>query len=193
MPQRLRTARHADGHRARRPRRSRRPLTRLATTGMAAHVFFELGAGVGMPTASVIGPVPAAAAWSLGTATLWRTARTRPASSDGVFHSCNGMGLAAVLAHFAAWPSQRTRAGLPWLRDCEGLGPPLMPYYNPILYLSAAATVAALAGENRSAPRQLPLLAVALAPVLVAVQRAEHRRLKAQARERPSWWTRRLR
>src|SRR3954452_6661451 len=36
--------------------RPRRRLTRAAALGMAAHVFYELAWGVGMPTASVLGP-----------------------------------------------------------------------------------------------------------------------------------------
>ncbi|MFI6851558.1 hypothetical protein [Streptomyces sp. NPDC050416] len=46
--------------------------------------------------------------------------------------------------------------------------------------------------ENDSARRRLPLLAPALVPLLVAAQRAEHRRLKAIAAARPGWWNRRL-
>jgi hypothetical protein len=168
-------------------------MTRLATAGLAAHVFFELGAGVGMPTASVLGPVPAAGLWAGGTAAIWRAAGRRPASGDAAFGVWNGIGLAAVAAHFAGWPSRRTRTGLPWLRDCEGLGPELMPVYNPVLYVSAAAAVAALARENRSAPRRGPLLTLAAVPLLVAMQRAEHRRLVDRARSRPAWWNRRLR
>jgi hypothetical protein len=42
--------------------RVRRPLTRLTAAATAAHVFFELFAGVGMPLASLLGPAPAAAA-----------------------------------------------------------------------------------------------------------------------------------
>jgi hypothetical protein len=41
---------------------------------MAGHVFFELGAGVGMPFASVLGPVPAAGLWAAGSAWVQRVA-----------------------------------------------------------------------------------------------------------------------
>ncbi|MGI5522317.1 hypothetical protein ACQEUX_15370 [Micromonospora sp. CA-259024] len=171
----------------------RRPLTRLATAGLAAHVFFELGAGVGMPTASVLGPVPAAGLWALAAGTVWRAAGTRPASGDVVFAVCNGAGLAAVIAHLQGWPHRRTRLGLPWLRECEGLGPDLMRYYNPILYVSGAAALGALLRENRSAPRYLPLLALGLVPLFIVGQHAEHWRLREMARRRPGWWNRRLR
>ena len=169
-----------------------RPFTRLATAGLAAHVFYELAAGVGMPTASVLGPLPAAGGWALGSAAIWRAAATRPASADTALATWNGLGLAAVLGHFAAWPARRTRLGLPWLRTCEGLGPELMPAYNTILYASAAATITALARENRSASRR-SLLVLVLVPALMAMQRAEHRRLRDRARRSPAWWNRRLR
>ncbi|MCO1598940.1 hypothetical protein M8C17_27685 [Micromonospora sp. RHAY321] len=171
---------------------ARRPLTRLAAAGLAAHVFFELGAGVGMPAASVLGPVPAAGLWAVGAGTLWRTAATRPASSDAVFALCNGAGLAAVLAHLRGWPRRRTRLGLPWLRECEGLGPDLMPFYNPILYVSGVAALAGSLLENRSAPRYLPLLTLGLVPLFIVTQHSEHWRLRDIARRRPGWWNRRL-
>jgi hypothetical protein len=171
----------------------RRPMTRLATAGLAMHVFFELGAGVGMPFASVLGPLPAAGLWAVGTRVIWRAAGVRPPSADVAFALWNGVGVAVVVAHFIGWPSRRTGLGVPWLRGCEGLGPRLMPLYNPILYASALSALAALVRENRSAPRPLALSSLALVPPLVAIQHAEHRRLKDRARERPSWWTRRLR
>jgi hypothetical protein len=168
-------------------------MTRLATAGMAAHVFFELAAGVGMPLASLIGPVPAAGLWAAGTRTMWRAARTGPPSRDPVFAVFNGMALAAVIAHLAGWPRRRSRLGLPWLTDCEGLGEELMPVYNWILYASGTAALLALLRENRSAPAHLSLLPLTLTPALVAVQHGEHRRLRERARLQPGWWNRRLR
>ncbi|GAB3331638.1 hypothetical protein RMN56_22600 [Micromonospora halotolerans] len=167
-------------------------MTRLATAGVAAHVFFELGAGVGMPTASILGPVPAAGLWALGAATVWRAAGSYPPSSDAAFAACNGIGLAAVIAHLQGWPRERGYLGLPRLRECEGMGPELMTFYNPILYVSGGAAVAGLVWENRSAPRYLPLLALALVPMLIVLQHAEHLRLKDLAQRRPGWWNRRL-
>lgn len=172
--------------------RRRRPLTRVTAAATAGHAFFELAAGVGMPLASLLGPFTAATAWAVGTATAWRAGGTRPSQDDPAFAVLNSVSLAAVIAHLTGWPCRRTRLGLPWLTDCEGLGPRLMPYYNPILYVSGTAAVAALLLENDSAPRRLPLLTPALVPLLVAAQRAEHRRLKAIAAARPGWWNRRL-
>jgi hypothetical protein len=168
-------------------------MTRLATVGVAAHVFFELAAGVGMPFASVLGPVPAAALWAVGTGGVCRVAATRPPSSDSALAFINGVSLAAVIAHLTAWPSRRTRLGLPWLEDCEGLGRELMPIYNPIIYFSGVTALIALAVENRTAPRRLPLLlGIGLVPVLVRAQHGEFRRLQQRARSRPGWWNRRL-
>jgi hypothetical protein len=176
------------------PARVNRPFTRLGIAGMAAHVFFELAAGVGMPLASVLGPGRGAALWSGASALGWRAARSRSSSLDCVFSLVNAFGLAAVIAHLAAWPSRRTRLGLPWLVTCEGLDGAAMRYYNPILYFSGAACAVALLRENRTA--RPPLLAAVLLPVLVpaiaASQHLEHRLLKLIAADRPAWWNRRL-
>ena len=170
----------------------RRPLTRLTVVSLAAHVAFELGAGVGLPLASVIGPYAATGVWTSATGGVW-VASARDASADKVLALANGFGLAAVSAHLLGWPARRTRAGLPWLEDCEGLGPGLMRYYNPILYLSGVAGLLALVRENRSAPALLPMAMLGLVPALIAYQHWEHRRLRRQAHTIPRWWNRRLR
>lgn len=173
-------------------RAERRPLTRLTVVSLAGHVVFELGAGVGMPLASVIGPYGAAGFWSLVTGGVL-AASTRDESTDPLLAAANGFGIAAISAHLLGWPTRRTRLGLPWLEDCEGLGPELMRYYNPILYLSGASGLLAIALENRTARRYLPVVMLGLAPGLVAFQHWEHARLRRQARTHPGWWNRRLR
>jgi hypothetical protein len=170
----------------------RRPFTRLATAGLFAHVFFELAAGVGMPLASVLGPRRAAGVRAAATCATFRSARTAPSTRDTLYALVNTAGLAAVIAHLTAWPTRRTRTGLPWLEDCEGLGRELMPAYNPILYLSAGAALVALLHENRTAPAHLGLLTVGLVPGLAASQHAEWRRLTEIADRHPAWWNRRL-
>jgi hypothetical protein len=169
-----------------------RPLTRLTIAGLAAHLGFELVAGVGMPLASLLGPYAAAGAWTLATGGAWRAAGAGNDSDDEVLAAVNGFGVAAVMAHLTGWPTRRTRIGLPWLRECEGLGPELMPYYNSILYFSAATALLATARENRTAPRHLAPAMVGLVPALIAFQHWEHRRLRRQARTSPRWWNRRL-
>jgi hypothetical protein len=104
----------------------------------------------------------------------------------------NGAGLAAAVAHLAGWPRRRTRLGLPWLTDCEGLGPELMRWYNPIVYAGGVAAAAALVRENRAAPRWARLVPLLLVPALVRVQHVEHQRLRRLAVRRPGWWNRRL-
>ena len=172
------------------PRERRRPWTRLASAGLAGHVFFELGAGVGMPFASVVGAVPAAAAWAAGTAAVQRAAGAP--GRDTALAVTNGIGLAAVVAHLAGWPRRRTRLGLPWLTDCEGLGPELMRWYNPLVHGGGGAALAALLAENRQAPRWAGAAPLLLVPVLVLVQHAEHARLVRLAQRHPHWWNRRL-
>jgi hypothetical protein len=169
----------------------RRPLTRLTVAGLLGHLVFELVAGVGMPLASILGPYGAAGVWTLATRGVWRAARAGH-EADEVLSAVNGFGIAAVAAHLAGWPTRRTRIGLPWLRECEGLEPELMPYYNTILYFSAATALLAIARENRSAPMRLPSAMLGLVPALIAFQHWEHRRLLKQAPARPAWWNRRL-
>jgi hypothetical protein len=169
-----------------------RPFTRSATAGLAGHVFFELAAGVGMPFASVVGPLPAAVVWASGSAALDRLAARPSGSGDRVLAVANGLGLAAVVGHLAGWPRRRTRVGLPWLVDCEGLGPQLMRWYNPVVHASGAAALGGLLWENRTAPRRLGWSMLAAVPLLVRLQHAEHRRLRTLARTRPGWWNRRL-
>jgi hypothetical protein len=171
---------------------SPRPFTRLATAGLAGHVFFELAAGVGMPLASVVGPTPAAVAWAAGSGALDRLAARPSPSGDRVLAVANGLGLAAVVGHLAGWPRRRTRVGLPWLVDCEGLGPELMRWYNPVVYASGVGALGGLLRENRAAPRRLGWSLLAAVPLLVRLQHAEHRRLRARAHTRPAWWNRRL-
>jgi hypothetical protein len=170
--------------------RPRRPWTRLATAALAGHVFFELAAGVGLPGASVLGPAPAALLWTAATVRMQRAAGS-PAADAGMAVA-NATGLAAALAHQAGWPRRWTQVGLPWLTDCEGLGPELMRWYNPVVHLGGAASLLALLTENRDAPRRLLLLPPVLVPLLVRLQHAEHERLKELARRRPAWWNRRL-
>jgi len=169
-----------------------RPLTRLTVVSLAGHVAFEMGAGVGMPLASVVGPYVAAGFWTLVTSGAL-AASTRDASADQVLTAANGLGIAAISAHLLGWPTRRTRTGLPWLEDCEGLGPELMPFYNPILYLSGATGLLAIVRENRTARMYLPMAMLGLVPALIAFQHWEHQRLLKQAYTRPGWWNRRLR
>lgn len=170
----------------------RRRLTRLTAASLAGHLVFELLAGVGMPLASILGPYAAAGVWALATGGVWRLAAAGQESDDRVLSAVNGFGLAAVTAHLAGWPTRRTRTGLPWLQECEGLERKLMPYYNSVLYVSAAAALLATARENRTARKHLPMGMLGLVPALIAFQHWEHQRLVRQAQTRRAWWNRRL-
>ncbi|WP_448627607.1 cytochrome P450 [Geodermatophilus sp. URMC 64] len=83
-------------------------------------MLFELGAGVGMPAASVLRPAPAAALWGVATAGVQRAAGSRSAGAG--LAPVNATGLAAALAHLAGWPHRWTRRlqpGRSWLRSRE--------------------------------------------------------------------------
>jgi len=172
--------------------RGRRPLTRAATAAVAAHVFFELGAGSAMPFASVVGPAPAALLWATGTTVGVREAGRQPEERDRTFAVVNGFFLSAVVGHFTAWPWLPNRWRAPWLSSCEGLDGRAMAPYNAILYASAVSALAALTVENRRGRVAGALVPVVMVPVVVAAQRWEFRRLVIQAQRRPGWWNRRL-
>jgi hypothetical protein len=167
-----------------------RRLTRLGAVGMGAHVFYELACGVGMPSASVAGPGPAAVSWAAGTAYALRLTGRRGTPDQKAFTLMNALFLSAVLAHFAYWP-KRYAAGLPWLTECEGLRGAVMGPYNVILYISGIASVGGLCGSGRAGLR-CAVIPAALAPLLMAIQHNEFERLRVRALQRPAWWNRRL-
>src|SRR3954462_12987842 len=171
-----------------------RPWTRAAVAGSAAHVFLELGAGVGMPGASVAGPVPAALIWAGGTRAVWRIASSGRWTPTARCASTTAW-LTAVVAHYTGWPHRqprRHRLRLPWLTECEGLRGTVMVPYNLVLLFSGAAAVVALLRENRSALAVLGWAPLVLIPAFGRFQHAEQRRLSRGAEERPAWWNRRL-
>jgi hypothetical protein len=165
-----------------------RRWTRLGTVAIAAHVFYELACGVAMPSASIVGPAPAAAGWATGSVWLYRSASRQPRSRDGLFAVVNGVYLSAVIAHFAYWP-KHLRAGVPLLTECEGLRGRVIAPYNMILYASGVAAVAGVCENRDLAKGATP---IALVPILIALQRWEFTRLRRQARAHPTWWNRRL-
>jgi hypothetical protein len=178
------------------PASASRPWTRVGTVGACAHVFYELGAGVGMPFVSLIGPGPAAAIFGGGGVVAFRAAGRQPRSRDSAFAMLNGLLLSAVLAHLSGWP-RSSSARLPWLTECEGLSGRLMPPYNVLLYVSGIAAVGGLVETGRGrgwrAVAPAVLVPAAIVPWLVGEQQRDHARLLAQAQRRPRWWNRRLR
>jgi hypothetical protein len=143
-----------------------------------------------MPFASRLGPTAAATLWAGSTAAAYHHAGRQPDSRDPPFAVLNGTYLAAVVAHFLAWP-RTSKAGLPWLTECEGLAGPVIGPYNAILHASAVAAIGGLV-ENRRGRSWGLLVPVVTVPWLLVLQRREFRRLVAQAREHPGWWNRRL-
>jgi hypothetical protein len=166
-----------------------RPWTRLGTAGAGAHVLYELVCGVAVPFASRIGVWPATALYAVGSVVAIREAGRQPPERDRGFSVLCGFYLSAVLAHLAGWP-RTSRAGLPWLTECEGIDGRPIAAYNVILYVSAVGAVGGLA-ENRGVAWGAAVPPVVV-PLLVAVQHQEVARLQQQARARPRWWNRRL-
>lgn len=168
----------------------RRPWTRLGVVSIGAHVCYELGAGVALPAASVVGPAPAAALWTTGAVCSYTAARRRDRRSDMVFALLNGVFLSAVAAHFIYWP-KRWMGPVPYLIECEGMRGRVVAPYNGILYVSAIAAAAGLV-ENGRAGRRGAAVPLALVPALLRMQRIEFGRLRTQAQHHPGWWNRRL-
>ena len=109
--------------------RRRRPWTRLGAVAAAAHVFYEAIAGVAMPYASRVGPLPAGILYLGSVVAVYREAGRQPRNHDTTFSMVNGVFLSMVIGHFASWP-RRSVGGLPWLEECEGRSGRLMPAYT---------------------------------------------------------------
>lgn len=167
-----------------------RPFTRTAALLTGGHILYELLAGVGVPLAPHVGVAPAAGLFATGTFVAVRESGRRGADDDPAFCALNGLFLAAVVGHFRSWPGG-SRAGLPWLRECEGLRGPVLQPYNALLHLSWIAAVGGLI-ENRRGRRWGALVPTLVVPLLVRATPGEYARLREQARDRPRWWNRRL-
>ncbi len=167
-----------------------RPWIRAGVVAFAAHVGYELAAGVAVPLAGRIGPVAACALHGGGALAAYQAAaRVPPGRGGRAFAVLDGFMAAAVLGHFTAWP-RATRAGLPWLTECEGMSGRLMPAYNLILHASAVTALGGLREVGDSRRWALGTVAV-VAPVMRWAQPREYESLRAQAARRPGWWNRR--
>jgi hypothetical protein len=168
-----------------------RRCTQVGAVGLGSHVFYELACGVGMPSASVVGPAPAAGLWTVATGWIFRAAGRRSRSSDPAFAVLNGIFLAAFLAHMTHWP-KRWVVGLPVLTECEGVRGAAVWPYNAILYVSGVAAIGGLRESGRAGfvGAMIPAAAV---PVLIRLQAWEFTRLRATAQRHPAWWNRGLR
>jgi hypothetical protein len=170
---------------------SGRPWTRLGVLGMAGHLTYELVSGVGLPLAPRLGVTVASTGYAVSSVAAYRaSSRCHSPRGDRPFAVANGVFLAAVVSHFTSWP-RTTRAGLPWLVECEGLHGRLMAPYNVMLHVSAVAAVGGLV-ENRRAWRWGVTALVVAVPLLRWGTPREYARLLDQAADRPRWWNRRL-
>jgi hypothetical protein len=158
---------------------------------VAGHLAYELIGGVGVPLASRVGVAAASTGYAVSSVVAYRAAgHLRSPRGDRRFAVANGLFASALITHFTSWP-RTTRAGLPWLTECEGLEGRLMGPYNALLYVSAVAAVGG-AIENRGAWRWFVLTPLVVVPVLRRETPPEYRRLLVRAAERPRWWNRRL-
>src|SRR3954469_18925715 len=158
---------------------------------MAGHLGYELASGVGVPLASRVGITVATTGYAASSVAGYRAAgRLSSLRGDRLFAVANGLFLSAVVAHVTSSP-RTTRAGLPWLVDCEGLDGALIGPYNVLLYVSAVSAVGGLV-ENRRAWRWFALTPVIVVPLLRHETPREYQRLVEQAAHRPRWWNRRL-
>lgn len=168
-----------------------RPWTRLGVVGIAGHLGYELVWGVGVPLASRVGVTTATAGYAASSLAAYRAAgQLASPRGDRAFAVANGLFLSAAVSHLSSWP-RTTRAGLPWLVECEGLEGRLMGPYNALLYVSAAAAVGGFM-ENRRAWAWFLLTPVIVVPLLRRETPREFQRLLDQAADRPRWWNRRL-
>jgi hypothetical protein len=168
-----------------------RPWTRLGLLTIAGHLAYELAFGVSVPLASRLGITPAATGYAVSTVAAYRAAGRLPSPhGDRRFAIANGLFASAAISHMTSWP-RTSRAGLPWLTECEGLEGRLMGPYNALLYVSAAAAVLGVV-ENRRAWHWSTLTPLLVVPLLRRETPVEFQRLLAQAAERPRWWNRRL-
>lgn len=144
-----------------------------------------------MPLASRVGVTAATTGYAVSSVVAYRTAgRLSSSRGDRRFAVANGLFASAVISHFTSWP-RTTRAGLPWLTECEGIEGRLMGPYNALLYVSSVAAVGG-AVENRRAWRWFAVTLLVVAPLLRRETSPEYQRLLTQAAERPRWWNRRL-
>ncbi len=158
---------------------------------VAGHLAYELVGGVAVPLASRVGVTAATTGYAASAFAAYRAAGRLPTPrGDRRFAVANGLFASAVVSHFTSWPTT-TRAGLPWLTECEGLEGRLIGPYNALLYVSAVAAVGG-AVENRRAWRWFALTPLVLVPLLRWETPPVYERLLTQAAERPRWWNRRL-
>src|SRR3954470_15805151 len=111
-----------------------RPWTRVGVLTVGGHLGYELVCGVGVPLASPMGVTAATTGYLVSCVAAYRAVgRLSSPGGDRRFAVANGLFASAVINHLTVW-SRSTRAGLPWLTECEGLGGRLMGPYNVLLY-----------------------------------------------------------
>src|SRR4051812_49965298 len=158
---------------------------------MAGHLAYELVGGVGVPLASRVGVTAATTGYAVASVVAYRAAGHLSApAGDRRFAVTNALFASAVIAHLTSWP-RVSRAGLPWLTECEGLEGRLVGPYNALLYLSAVAAVGG-AIENRREWRWVVMTPGVVLPGLRWGAPAGDERLLSPAAQEAHWWDRPL-
>lgn len=169
---------------------NQRSWTRAGVVAVSGHLVYELLAGVSVPMASRVG-IKSVTRYAAGAVALYRAAdHVPPSRGHRRFAVLNGLFASMVIAHFTSWP-RTTRAGLPWLIECEGIEGRLIGPYNLLLHGSAVAAVAGVVENRRGWPWFVATVAVVV-PLLRRETDREFQRLLAQADQTPRWWNRRL-
>ena len=171
-------------------RRVQRPWTALAAGSTAAHHVFELSSGIGLVWQPELGLARAGVLWGTEIP-LWIALAARGDERfDKVLAAGSGANIASVLVHFLLWPSRRSRLGLPILTEAEGLSATLLPAYNFLLYVWAAASAVSIVHEISPRDRRWALVGFAALPLLRRSAKHHFVWLTQQATTNPAWWNR---
>ncbi len=170
----------------------RRPLHALTSVATAVHHGFELAAGTGLVFQPYLGMPGAATLWSIALPGWLAAAGRGSRRWDRPLAFLAGLSVGGAAVHFTLWPWE-TKAGLPFLKEAEGLKPKQLPAYNAVLYAWALAAISALALETPRGTRRWALAGLVAALPLRFSARHHFSWIREQARRNPAWWNRALR
>ena len=169
----------------------RRPWTSATAILTAAHHGFELSSGVGLVLQPELGLGLAGALWGAGMPAWIRLAeRDNDTRWDPLLAMWSGASLAGVIVHFSLWPWRRNKLGIPILIEAEGLSTTILPAYNVLLHVWAAASTLSILRELHPGTRRWALVGLAAAPLLRRSARHHFSWLQQEALTNPAWWNR---
>ena len=151
------------------------------------HQAVELALGTGVIGQSAVGLGPAVAA-SLALDGGWVATAAR-GRADRILAYLAGIAVGVPVLHFTLWPWDR-RAGLPVLREAEGLPPSAMPGYNAVLYGWALAGAAGWWRDTPAGSRRWGLAGLASVAAFRPVAQRHFAWMAREAARNPRWWNR---